>query len=120
VLANKQWMLGSEEDGRLGLPVSTEWEAVFALVGRLTSIEVDVLDVFRRRIWQGDSMAERAGRIRVVENFTEIINVENAVAAGCVNCPICDEVFVNKDCAGLEPPLKTICNHIIGKQCLQE
>jgi hypothetical protein len=47
VLANKQWMLRSEEDGRLGLAMPAEWKAVFAIIGRLASIEVNVLDVFR-------------------------------------------------------------------------
>jgi hypothetical protein len=65
-------------------------------------------------------MARRAGRMRVVENFTETVNVEHAVAAGCAKCLICDELFANKESTGLERPVETVCNHIIGKHCLQE
>jgi hypothetical protein len=122
LLVEKHWMLGpeEEEEDRLGLPIPNEWETTLALVGRLTSLELHVLDACRLRTWPEATPAERAGRMRLVGNFTQSINAADAIAAGCPRCFLCDDTFSDEDGEDLERPVKTICGHVVGKQCLQK
>jgi hypothetical protein len=96
--------------GDMDIPLSAEWDSIFFGIGGVSFLERSTTRYIKKLGVEHGFMKE--------DSMTRVAEFTQPTTASDM-CSICREAYANDD-ANHEPAVKTVCGHLVGRDCLQQ